>query len=233
MKISVCIPTYNGEKYIKEQLASILCQLAFDDEIIISDDSSTDYTIEIIKSFDDQRIKLYLNNKFKNPVFNAENAINKAVGEIIFLADQDDIWKRDKVIILKEHLKTHTLAYSNASIFFNNIIEESKPFLMKEDKQNLIQAIFNNNCIGATIAFRKELLKKALPFPNKIPMHDSWLFSIAEIYGSTFYENKCLIYYRRHNNNASFSGEKSGNTLRLKIIMRLNLLTSLIKRAMK
>lgn len=231
MKVSVCIPTYNGEKYIKAQLESILVQLRPGDEVIISDDSSTDSTIGIIKSFLDQRIKLLTNNKFKSPIFNLENALNKATGDIIFLADQDDIWKSNKISILKEHLKSHTLVYSNASIFFEDNLDHTIPFLKKSKPQNLLQAILNNNCIGATMAFKRELLQRALPFPKNIPMHDSWLYCMAIIYGSTIYEEKSLIYYRRHGNNASFSGEKSKNPFWLRVMMRLNLIISLIGRA--
>lgn len=231
MKISVCIPTYNGGKYIKAQLESILFQLKSEDEVIISDDSSTDSTIEVIKSFADQRIKLFTNNKFKSPIFNLENALNKATGDVFFLADQDDIWKSNKISILKEHLKLHTLVYSNASVFFTDNLDHTTPFLKKHKTQNLSQAILNNNCIGATIAFKKELLQWAMPFPKNIPMHDSWLYCMATIYGSTFYEEKSLIYYRRHDNNASFSGEKSKNPFWLKVMMRLNLIISLITRA--
>ena len=73
MKISVCMATYNGEKYIKEQLDSILSQIGKNDEVIVSDDSSTDNTIEIVKSFNDSRIKIFENQTFKSPVYNFEN----------------------------------------------------------------------------------------------------------------------------------------------------------------
>ena len=95
--ISVCIATYNGEKYIKQQLLSILKQIKVNDEIIISDDHSTDKTFNIIKSFNDTRIKFFLNNKGKGYTRNFENALEKAHGDIIFLSDQDDIWIDNKV----------------------------------------------------------------------------------------------------------------------------------------
>ena len=94
--VSVCMTTYNGEKFIREQIASILCQLQDHDELIISDDGSTDSTIEIVNSLGDVRIKFY-QNCFKNVVKNFEFTISKAVGDYIFLSDQDDIWHRNKV----------------------------------------------------------------------------------------------------------------------------------------
>ena len=98
--ISVCMATHNGGKYIKEQIDSILVQISNEDELIISDDSSTDDTVEIIKKIKDKRIKLFENNKFFSPNLNFENALLHSKGDIIFLSDQDDIWKKDKVKIM-------------------------------------------------------------------------------------------------------------------------------------
>ena len=124
MKISVCIATYNGEKYIKEQLSSILSQLEENDEVIISDDSSTDNTIQIVENFKDKRIRIFREQKFKSPIYNFENAISKATGDIIFLSDQDDIWHKAKVHKIKQYLSNEdiTCIVTNASI----IDEEGK-----------------------------------------------------------------------------------------------------------
>src|ERR1700712_935438 len=90
---SVCLACYNGEKHIKEQIESILIQLDPSDELIISDDSSIDDTILIVKSIRDKRIKLYINEKPSGrPTENFQNALRKAKGTFVFLSDQDDIW---------------------------------------------------------------------------------------------------------------------------------------------
>lgn len=94
--ISVCMATYNGEKYIKEQIDSILKQLGSDDELVISDDGSSDGTIDIILGYHDPRIHLY-KGSFHSPAFNFENALKNATGDFIFLSDQDDIWYDNKV----------------------------------------------------------------------------------------------------------------------------------------
>lgn len=96
--ISVCIATYNGEKYLKEQLDSIIPQLTAQDELIISDDGSKDTTMEIIKRYaaNDSRIKVY-KGPGKGVIANFEFAINQTQGEFIFLADQDDVWLPEKV----------------------------------------------------------------------------------------------------------------------------------------
>ena len=95
-KISVCIATFNGEKYISSQLDSILNQVVPVHEIIISDDMSTDNTIEIIKNCNNPIIKIFINKERLGVAKNFENAIKHANGDFIFLCDQDDIWLKNK-----------------------------------------------------------------------------------------------------------------------------------------
>ena len=97
MKCSVAIATYNGEKYIREQLLSILNQTVPVDEIVVSDDGSNDNTLNIIKEFHDSRIVIYEESHL-GVKQNFGNAISKTTGDIIFLADQDDVWERDKLV---------------------------------------------------------------------------------------------------------------------------------------
>ena len=98
MKISVCMAAYNGENYIEKQISSILCQLKPDDELVIVDDCSKDRTINVIKNFNDSRIKL-LKNKFNyGVVATFERALSAAEGNIIFLSDQDDEWIDNKLL---------------------------------------------------------------------------------------------------------------------------------------
>ena len=95
-KVSVAMATYNGEKYIKEQIETILNNLDDKDELVISDDGSSDMTIEIINKINDKRIKL-LEGPRKGLKKNFENAIKNTTGDVIFLSDQDDIWMENKV----------------------------------------------------------------------------------------------------------------------------------------
>lgn len=131
MKVSVCMATYNREKFIKEQLDSILCQLGDNDELIISDDNSTDKTVEIINSYYDNRIKIYKNQLFNSPIFNFENAIKYATGDIIVRADQDDIWEYDKLEIVQKEFKK----YSNEIMFMmcNGVCIDENQKMIKND----------------------------------------------------------------------------------------------------
>ncbi len=231
MKISVCIATYNGGKYIKEQLDSILSQLNENDEVIVSDDSSTDNTVQIIKSFKDNRIKIFENQKFKSPIFNFENALNNATGDIIVLSDQDDIWKANKIETIKKYMHNYDLVLSDADIIDEkgNILHKSF-YKLNGSKNGFIKNIVKNSYLGCTMAFNKKILDKSLPFPKDLPMHDWWIGLIAEMYGKTYFIEDKLISYRRHGNNASPTGEKSKYSMMLKIVFRLVMVKNLIWR---
>ena len=113
MDVSVCMATYNGEKFIKKQLVSILDELDQHDELVIVDDCSKDQTVQIIKSFNDNRIKLYINNINHREVFSFNKAISFSKNRYIFLSDQDDIWIKGRVLKMKKKLKNCHLVSSN------------------------------------------------------------------------------------------------------------------------
>jgi glycosyltransferase involved in cell wall biosynthesis len=234
MKISVCIATYNGDKFISEQIESILCQLSLNDEIIISDDGSTDSTISIIKEFNDKRIILIQEKPLRSPVFNIERALKRADGDIIFLSDQDDVWLPGKVAKMISKLGDVHLVFSDAIVVDKdlNIIRKSF-YNNKESLTGVLKNLFFNNYIGATMAFRKEIIPIILPFPKQIPMHDQWIGLIGEYYFSSMYISEPLILYRRHDNNASFSSEKSKNSIIRKISFRVSIIYAMAARIVK
>lgn len=232
-KVSVCMAVYNGEKYIKEQLMSIIAQLPHVyDEIIISDDGSTDNTLDIIKEFNDSRIKIY-NSKSKNVIYNFENAIKNATGEYIFLSDQDDIWYPNKISETIIQLENNIMVFSNLSIFKDDIKNSKTLYDENKKLEGFIRNFIKNNFVGATMAFKKELKKHILPFPKNISMHDVWIGLIAELYGTTKFIVKPLIFYRRHNNNISTTGSKSKNNMFKIVKMRFNLLSCIILRLIR
>jgi glycosyltransferase involved in cell wall biosynthesis len=231
MRISVCIPTYNGEKYIKEQLVSILAQLSVDDEIIISDDSSNDATIEIIKSFQDSRIKLFENNIFKSPIFNLENALKHSSGDIIFLADQDDIWELNKVKITLEKLKYSDLVVSDCSLIdaSENLVNASF-YALNKTKSGYFNNLIKNGFLGCCMAFNSKIHNSVLPFPKKIAMHDIWIGLTASLVGNVDFIEDKLIRYRRHGDNFSYTSAKSKFSLSYKLIYRIYFLYHTFKR---
>jgi glycosyltransferase involved in cell wall biosynthesis len=233
MNISVCMATFNGEKYIKQQLDSILCQLSSDDEVIISDDGSTDKTLFIIESFNDFRIKLLPNQIFHNPIFNIENALKNVIGDYIFLSDQDDIWLPNKVETIVNYLQKYDCVVSDAILIDanGNIISDSF-FKKNNSKRGFLHNFIKNGYLGCCMAFNKKMLKYILPFPAKIPMHDIWIGLISEIFGKTIFYKKPLIFYRRHGTNYSPTSEKSKNSIAIKLIYRFNILFSLFRKVL-
>jgi len=226
MKFSVCMATYNGEKYIKEQLDSILSQLSENDEIIVSDDSSTDKTVEIIKMYDNKKIKLFEDQKFENPIFNFENALKHTSGDVIVLADQDDVWKPNKIEMIKKYMRKYDLIVSDADIIDEkgNILHESF-YKLNHSKAGFLKNIIRNSYLGCTMAFNRKILDKSLPFPKDLPMHDWWIGLIGELYGQTFFIEDKLISYRRHSSNASPTGRKSP----YRIFQKLNFRVTIVK----
>lgn len=234
INISVCMATYNGEKYIKEQLDSILAQLNKNDEVIISDDSSTDKTVKIIKAYKDNRIKIFENQKYRSPIFNFENALKYASGDIIVLSDQDDVWKKNKIETIKKYMQNYDLVLSDADIIdeHGNILQESF-YEINGSRKGVIKNIIKNSYLGCTMAFNGKVLEKSLPFPKDLPMHDWWIGLVSELYGKTYFIEDKLISYRRHGNNASPTGEKSKYSLMQKIFFRLVMTKNLIWRYIK
>ena len=197
--VSVCIATFNGEEYIHQQLESILVQLAEDDEVIISDDGSTDDTINIIQSFGDSRIQLYFANShyFK---LNFENALNHATGDYIFLSDQDDIWLVGKYDRCLKALQTNDLVVTNSTVVDDemNVIIPSF-FDYYNSGKGICKNSINNTYFGACMAFRRKVLNFALPFPKTREIgHDIWLGLVAEMIGNVNFIDEPYLLYRRH-----------------------------------
>ncbi|MXV51710.1 glycosyltransferase [Pedobacter sp. HMF7647] len=224
--ISVCMASYNGGKFIKQQLESILKQLSTDDEVIISDDSSTDDTLKVIHSLNDNRIKIISNQNFKNPIFNFENALKKANGEFIFLADQDDIWVEGKVEHMTKLLCQYDMVVTDHSIINEegeDILESY--FLKVSSGPGVVKNLVKNTYFGCCMAFRARVLNYALPFPQYIPMHDIWLGFVADLFFKVKFIDHPYTKYRKHSNNASNATEVvSSNNLRTKIKYRVNII---------
>ncbi len=224
--VSVCIATYNGEKYIKEQLSSILIQLQEDDEVVISDDGSTDNTLRIIEELKDRRIFVVKNILKKGVNHNFQNALNNAKGDFVFLADQDDIWLPSKVELCVNELKNYDLVVSNCSVLDNsNEIVQNSYFETVNSGKGFFKNFYKSSYLGCCLAFRKEILKEVLPMPdNLLLFHDWWFGFISELcYKVKFIETPCM-YYRRHSETNSNTLSKSHLSLNQKIEYRFQLL---------
>lgn len=212
MNVSVCIATYNGEKYIRCQIDSIIKQLTTEDEIIVVDDCSTDNTLKIIELINDIRIKIFKNENNKGHVHAFGRAISLAKNEIIFMSDQDDIWLKDRVILMM-----NMLLESGASVISSNsefIDENGNKMLFSVDgvKKNNSNRYFRNitdiflgktNYYGCAMALRKDICKIILPIPSFVESHDLWIALASNLFRSNCHIDENTIARRVHNSNAS------------------------------
>ena len=229
--ISICMATYNGSKYIQEQISSILPQLSEYDELVISDDGSTDKTLNIVYSFHDYRIKIFHNEEKSGVVPNFENALCHANGDYIFLCDQDDVWMEDKVSKVMSVLQDCDFVIHNAEMVDGSLNPLGIDFFsLRNTRYGYIQNIYKMRYLGCCIAFKRNALKYILPFPKGILWHDMWAAAILHLkfHGKLIHEP--LICYRRHGNNASPSGENSNWSLRFRIAYRWTIFVNSILR---
>lgn len=214
--VSIAICTYNGEKYLREQLDSLLYQTHTNIEIVIVDDGSKDSTVNILKDYKlrDNRIKLFQNEQNLGFVQNFSKAISLCSGEYIALADQDDIWKLDKLEKFIAEIGDNILIYSDAIL----IDEHGSPLDQQliRPENNLIsesqnKAFFFCNCVsGNTMMFKKDLVPYILPIPD-VSYHDIWIAFVASSVGTITYTNEPLTYYRRHNEQITLHPTKTKN----------------------
>ncbi len=238
--ISVCMATYNGERFLREQVDSILCQLGPDDELVISDDGSTDGTLGIVRSYGDNRIRLFHHERGKNKYYpslkvtystsNFENALNKSAGDYIFLADQDDVWEVNKMQKSLELLEKYDYVLHNFSVVDEDgkVLQEKfyhKPPLRFQPTQDIVRP----NFWGCCSCFNRKTLLKALPFPEKICLHDMWIGLVAEKTGKCFWNDDVLLKHRISSHNTSTGCKKSSNPLILRVRYRINTLLELQK----
>ena len=216
--VSVVVCTFNGEKYLREQLQSILDQTRPPDEIIISDDGSTDSTLQIVAEFASS------NGVAQAPVWRVESrttplavsgnfasALRKVHGEFVALADQDDAWEPDRLEKALAHFEDGVLlVHSDATL----IDASGRPTgtlmsalrLTSSERRNLLSgraldALLRRNVVtGATTMIRASLLEQALPIPEGW-VHDEWLALVAAAQGGVLFQENPLIRYRQHGNN--------------------------------
>lgn len=215
-KISVCMATYNGERFIREQLDSILKQLDAGDELVVSDDSSTDGTVEILKEYQekDSRIRLFPGQKFRDPIQNFQSALCHATGEWIYLADQDDVWLENKILEINKELESYDLILHD-SILTNEKLETLHPSFFRYfgSGKGILKNLIRSSYYGSCMAFRRRILDAALPFPlTKEIGHDLWLGWVAEIIGKVKLVEKPFLLYRRHT--ATFTPRGMGGSQR-------------------
>lgn len=213
--ISIALASYNGSKYISEQLDSILSQTFQDFELIICDDCSTDNTMQLLNEYasKDSRIKVYRNEKNLGFKKNFEKAISLCNGEYIALSDQDDIWMKNHLEVLFHNIDGKVASSGNALMIDGYGME--KKYTLSEgdcyyvdgnDIDKLFAILCNRNpFFGAISLYKKELLDIAMPIPDSVKYHDAWFAAIACCTGGLSYSFEPLIKHRIHGDNETGS----------------------------
>lgn len=229
--ISVCMTTCNGERYVQAQIESILNQIGEQDELVISDDGPVDRTLELMSRFDDGRIVLLIKDGPPGVVRNVENSLLHARGEYVFLADQDDVWLPGKVARMMSALEHCDVVVSDCHVTDSQLsIIHPSLFQLIQSGPGLFKNLYRNSYIGCCMAMRREVLDRALPFPDNTPMHDWWIGLIGDAAYRTEFIDEPLMLYRRHDNNLSLTSERSSSSLMRKLFWRMVIVKNLFFR---
>ena len=236
--ISVCLATYNGAEYIREQIESILAQLSAEDEIVVSDGGSTDDTMARIRQIGDARIRVLTLPEapaVSNDIWgkmalirrNFEHALQHAQGDIVFLSDQDDKWLPGKVAGVLDVMDEQTMCVVHDAIVTDEQLHEITPSIM-----NLYRpcygrwgVLWKSPFMGCCMAVRKAVVTKALPMPDGME-YDTWLGCVAFRLGKVKFVKTPWLLYRRHGHNASCLADTNPNSLFVKFRRRYNMLKS-------
>ncbi|OUN64800.1 MULTISPECIES: glycosyltransferase [unclassified Butyricimonas] len=210
MKVSIAMAVYNGERFIREQIDSILYQLRVDDELVISVDKCTDKTMEILTAIKDkdERLKIYSNPYSSGVVKNFQNAVEHCRGDIIFYSDQDDVWMTDKVETVRREFTDmrvaaviHDAKLTDARL---NVTAESTFKLRGGVRTSFWGNFVRLSFIGCCMAFRAAYKDVVIPMPTIYRSHDWWTGCLLAC-GKTRVKaiGRPLILHRNHENNAT------------------------------
>lgn len=232
--ISIVMATYNGEKYLREQVDSLLAQSYTTLEFIFVDDASSDSSLTILQEYasQDERIRLVTNPENQGLLATFETGIRTAKGEMIALSDQDDVWMPDKIRLLAGAIGSHSMIYADSALTDAAGIVTGK----FSDRNHLcdyptgLHYVFGTKAMGHAMLFKREIIDSALPFPDFVG-HDFILgFAAAALNGVSYFPTT-LVNYRQHSSNtmgADLSkGKKNYNTRKernARIVKRLSLL---------
>ncbi len=221
-RVDVLLATHNGEKYVKEQIDSILNQSYENIQLFISDDASTDTTKEILKTYEqNKKVKIFYQEQNLGYIRNFEFLLEQVESDLYMLSDQDDVWKREKIEKSVEKLEKEDLdlVFGDLEVVDENLntIYDSFDKYMKLSRKiekciDSYKMQYLYNCItGCTILSKKKYLEQILPLPktSKYMVHDYWIGLIVSLNGNVGYLKETYIKYRQHGNNQVGLGKES------------------------
>ena len=242
VSVSVCIATYNGEKYIQRQLTSILDQLSDDDEVIVVDDCSTDRTVATIRQIGDRRIGIHSNDRNMGEVFSFGRALTLAKNDFLFLSDQDDIWVPGRVSVMQQRLVETGAGVVASNFRWITAAEDllDVPFdgvAARDSDRHLanIVAIFagRTNYVGCAMALRREFVPMVVPIPSFVESHDLWIALASNLAASNAHLDESTLLKRKHDKNvtSTVSTRSLYRKLRSRVVFAMCLVVLLYRRA--
>lgn len=213
-RVSVCVATYNGARYVEHQLRSILDELGPDDEVVVVDDASTDDTVDIVAALEDPRVRLIRGGQNAGYVRTFERAMREATGDVVFLADQDDEWVPGRRAALMSGLGDADVCASNLELLGSGAPLASpltrRPWRLASRGGRLRKevAILAGTApyYGCAMAVRRPALRYLLPFPPYLrESHDLWIATAANVRGALVHAEAVTVRRRVHGENASTS----------------------------
>jgi glycosyltransferase involved in cell wall biosynthesis len=205
--ISVALCTYNGERYLRQQLDSLLAQTYSNMEVIAVDDGSTDRTVELLRDYEsrDSRLRVFVNPRNLGFVRNFERAISLCNGKLIAPCDQDDIWLHHKLRTLANYIDRHSMAFCDSELIDAQgraLDVNMSRFWAMQDLNDPAALVLSNCVSGHAMLFRRELLDGQPPLPTDV-FHDWWLAMRAAAHGGVAYCPQQLVRYRQHGENVT------------------------------
>lgn len=217
--VSIIMTTYNGQQFLSEQLDSILRQTMPDFELIVADDCSGDATLAILNDYaaKDMRIKVFANPSNLGIAGNLENAFTKAAGDLIAIADQDDIWEDRKLEVLLKNLGSSAAVYSDSQLIDDAAVPLELTLVQRlgvkvpASGHQAIELLWKNCVSGHALLFRKSLLSITLPFDSSM-MFDHQIAFFAAITDGLAYIDEPLVRHRIHGTNQTNGGLAAGGS---------------------
>lgn len=233
-RVSVAMAVYNGERYLQEQLDSILSQLEPQDELIASYDVSTDGTLALLRQYGERFPQLrILENRNQGVNGNFNNAIAACAGDYIFISDQDDRWaenKRSAVVETFEKTGADMVIHNGVSINAGGEVISEPFFSTDRIGPGKIRNILKSRYSGCCMAFTKAMREKIMPMPMDIDAYDRWIGTVGEFMGTIAYDDRVLLYHRLHGDNVTPTSSRSAGVI---LRSRVQLVTELWRRYLR
>lgn len=206
--ISAIMATYNGDKFIRAQIESILEQIGKNDELIISDDGSNDNTCEIIQEYAQKYDNVFVfDGPHKGYIENFQFLLSKTKNDLVMISDQDDIWEKNKVEKIKKVFDSNrdiwVVIHDASFINKSGVKLEGTIFRERNAKSGFLNNLIKSMYYGCCMTLSREYVDFILPFPYTVAAYDQWIGLYAEYKKKVFVLNESLIKHRLHDNNQS------------------------------